>query len=249
MGENNIAIVATKQEINHLLMSEELHWRQRSQMVWLEAGDQNTKFFHSFANQRQRKNSIPGLRNDANVWCTAENQIEEVAVAYYQEIFATSQPTRIEETLSAVEKVVSEETNHQLLQPYTMEEVRAALFQMHPSKAPGSDGMSSFFFQKYWHIVGNSISNAVLSVLNSGKILRKINLTYLSLIPKKKNPEKLSDYRPISLCNVLYKIISKVLANRLKSVLSVIISDSQSAFVPGRMITDNVSVAFEVLNK
>ena len=90
---------------------------------------------------------------------------------------------------------------------------------MHPSKAPGSDGMSSFFFQKYWHIVGNSISNAVLSVLNSGKILRKINLTYLSLIPKKKNPEKLSDYRPISLCNVLYKIISKVLANTEISII------------------------------
>ncbi len=85
-----------------------------------------------------------------------------------------------------MEKVVSEETNQRLLQPYTSEEVQAALFQMHPSKAPGSDGMSSFFFQKYWHIVGTSVSTTVLSVLNSGKILRKINLTYLSLILKKK---------------------------------------------------------------
>ena len=109
--------------------------------------------------------------------------------------------------------------------------------------------MSSFFYQKYWHIVGTSVSTAVLSVLNSSKILRKINFTYLSLIPKKENPKKMSDYRPISLCNVLYKIISKVLANRLKIVLSIIISDSQSAFVLGRMITDNVFVAFEVLHK
>ena len=97
--------------------------------------------------------------------------------------------------------------------------------------------------------MGTSVTSAILSVLNLGKILRKTNLTYLSLISKKKNPERMCDYRPISLCNVLYKIISKVLANMLKTVLSVIISDSQSAFVPGRMITDNVSVAFEVLHK
>jgi hypothetical protein len=249
LGVNNDAIVAAKQEINQLLLSEELHWRQRSRMIWLEAGDKNTKFFHKFANQRQRTNGIQGLRDEANEWCTAENQVEDIAVNYFRNMFATSYPTRIAETLSAVDKVVSEESNQRLLQPYTSDEVRIALFQMHPSKAPGSDGMSSFFFQKYWHIVGDSVSTAVLSVLNSGKLLRKTNLTYISLIPKKKNPEKMSDYRPISLCNVLYKIISKVLANRLKTILPVIISDSQSAFVPGRMITDNVSVAFEVLHK
>uniref|UniRef100_A0A2N9GDF4 Reverse transcriptase domain-containing protein n=1 Tax=Fagus sylvatica TaxID=28930 RepID=A0A2N9GDF4_FAGSY len=94
------------------------------------------------------------------------------------------------------------------------EEVRMTLFQMHPSKAPGPDGMSSFFFQKYWNIVGANVSAAVLSVLNSGKMLRKINLTHISLIPKKKNPERMSEYRPISLCNVVYKIISKMKAKR-----------------------------------
>ena len=218
-------------------------------MVWLEVGDKNTKFFHNFANQRQKTNGIQGLRDEANEWCTAENQVEDIAVNYFRNMFATSYPTRIAETLTTEDKVVSVESNQRLLQPYTSDEVRVALFQMHPSKAPGSDGMSSFFFQKYWHIVGDSVSTAVLSVLNSSKLLRKTNLKYISLIPKKKNPEKMSDYRPISLCNVLYKIISKVLANRLKTILPVIISDSQSAFVPGRMITDNVSVAFEVLHK
>ena len=92
---------------------------------------------------------------------------------YFRNMFATSYPTRIAETLAAVEKVVSEESNQRLLQPYTSEEVLVALFQMHPSKAPGSDGMSSFFFQKYWPIVGASVSTTVLSVLNSGKLLRK----------------------------------------------------------------------------
>ena len=175
--------------------------------------------------------------------------MEDIAVTYFQDIFTTSHPPCIHETLEAVETVVSTEINQRLLHPFNVEEVPEALFQMHPSKAPGLDGMSSFFFQRYWHIVGTSVSNAILSILNLGKILRKINLTYVSLILKKKSPEKMSDYRPISLCNVLYKLISKVLANRLKLVLPMIISDSYSAFVLGRLITDNVSISFEVLHK
>jgi hypothetical protein len=248
-GQNNSAIASLKAEINKLLLSEELHWRQRSRMTWLAAGDSNTKFFHSQANQRRRTNCLSGLWNSDNVWCTDESQIENIAVSYFDDIFHTATPVNLEDTLTAVNSRVTPEANQRLLQPFTADEVRIALFQMHPSKAPGPDGMSSFFFQKYWNIVGVDVVAAVLSVLNSGKILRKINLTHISLIPKKKNPERMSEYRPISLCNVVYKIISKVLANRLKVILPCIISDSQSAFVPGRLITDNVSVAFEFIHK
>jgi exonuclease III len=249
LGVNNSAIAATKAEINRLLLSEELHWRQRSRMTWLAAGDSNTKYFHNHAQQRRRTNHMMGILNDQNEWCTSDQQKEAVAVSYFEKLFASSNPTRINETLMAVEKTVTQDANDKLLSPFTADEVRVALFQMHPSKAPGPDGMSSFFFQKFWHVIGPSVSTAVLSILNSARMLRKINLTHISLIPKKKNPELMSDYRPISLCNVIYKIISKVLANRLKMVLPLIISDFQSAFVPGRLITDNVSVAFEIIHK
>jgi hypothetical protein len=106
----------------------------------------------------------------------------------------------------------------------------------------------SFLFQKYWHIVGDDVTEVVLLVLNLGNILHKVNFTYIALIPKMKDPKSVADFRLISLCNVVYKIISKVLANRLIGILDIVISNSQSAFVPGHLITDNVTVAFELLN-
>ena len=96
--------------------------------------------------------------------------------------------------------------------------------------------------------MGGDITNAVLVALNSGIILDSINTTFISFIPKIQNPKKVSDFRPISLCNVFYKLISKVLVNRLKLVLPYVVSDSQSAFLSGRLIIDNVLVAFETLH-
>ena len=131
---------------------------------------------------------------------------------------------------------------------YTAKEVKVALFQMGPTKAPGPDGINALFYQKFWHVVGDTVVLAMLDFLNNGNMLPKINHTNILLIPKNRNLVKISDFRPISLCNVIYKIISKVLANRLKQVLPQIISPTQNAFVLGRLIIDNVLVAFETLH-
>ena len=131
---------------------------------------------------------------------------------------------------------------------FTAEKVKVALFQMGHTKAPRPDGMNPLFYQKFWHIMGDDVVFVVLDFLNNGNMLPEINHTNIVLIPKLKDPEKMSDFRPISLCNVIYKIISKVLANKLKQVLPHIISPTQSAFVLGRLITDNVLVAYETLH-
>ena len=120
---------------------------------------------------------------------------------------------------------------------------------MHPSKSPGPDGMSPLFFQKYWHIVGHDVSEAVISVLHSGHMLHKMNYTHIVLIPKKQDPKTMANNRPISLVNMVSRILSKVLANRLEIVLPSVISDAQSAFVPGSLITDNTTIAYELLQR
>ena len=106
--------------------------------------------------------------------------------------------------------------NNTLLEKFSQEEVKEALFQMHPTKAPGLDGMNPLFFQKYWLIVGTDISNAMIDCLSSGKFLKSINFSHITLISERKNPIPVSHFRPINLCNVIFKIFSKVLANRLK---------------------------------
>ena len=119
---------------------------------------------------------------------------------------------------------------------------------MGPTKAPRLDGTNALFYQKFWHVVSDNVVTAVLDYLNSSIMIPGISHTNIVLIPKVKTPEKMSDFRPISLCNVIYKSISKALANPLKQILPDIISPTQSAFIPRQLITDNVLVAYKTLH-
>jgi hypothetical protein len=138
--------------------------------------------------------------------------------------------------------------NEDLIEEFTMIEVDEALSQMHPLKSPGPDAFSAYFYQQSWLSIRLEVGKAVLDFVNHGIFDPVVNSTYIVLIPKKSRPTRVSDYRPISLCNVLYKLMAKVLANHMKKMLNVIISQNQSAFLLGRLITDNIIVAFEALH-
>lgn len=141
-----------------------------------------------------------------------------------------------------------EQMNRQLTRQVTEKEVKVALFSMHSNKAPGPDGMSPTFFQRFWSIIKGDVVETIRGFLHRGFLPKAINETLVTLIPKIDTPVNLSQCRPISLCNVLYKIISKVLVNRLKPFLASCISQSQATFVPNRQILDNVIVAHEYIH-
>ena len=122
---------------------------------------------------------------------------------------------------------------------------------MYPLKFLGPDGKPPLFFQHFWPTIGNTVTNMILDFLNFRSpppLPQKFNDTHVFFIPKNNDPKNISNYHPISLCNVIFKLTSKVIANRLKKILSSIISDTQSAFVHGRLITDNILVAFEAMH-
>jgi hypothetical protein len=247
-GRDHHRVNQLKRELHSLLAKEERLWRQRSRAEWLHAGDRNTRYFHCRATQRKRKNHVTRLRTQDGQWTATQAQVPPLFVEYYKSLFQTANPDQVEQVVEDIQCVVTAEMNSQLISEFTAVEVEIALKQMAPLKAPGPDGLPPIFYQKYWHLIGRDVTAAVLTCLNSGQILKAINHTHITLIPKVQNPEEVVEFRPISLCNVIYKLISKVLANRLKILLPSIVSESQSAFIPGRLITDNILVAFETLH-
>uniref|UniRef100_A0A803PIN7 Reverse transcriptase domain-containing protein n=1 Tax=Cannabis sativa TaxID=3483 RepID=A0A803PIN7_CANSA len=236
-----------KDKLSEILAQWETFWKQRSKQYWLNSSDKNSKYFHSVASSRKRNNSISQLQNNNGVWVNCESGIQGVITGYFRDLFQAS-GTNLGSVLDRIWPSISCEQNDELLIPVSEDEVRSALFQMHPDKSPGPDGMTPAFYQKHWTIVGTDVVQFVQDFFDSGKFPDSINDTHINLIPKKKYPTQMSDMRPISLCNVLYKIASKVVANRMKGVLSEAISETQSAFVSGRLISDNVMVAFEAMH-
>ncbi|KAL8097405.1 hypothetical protein AgCh_030509 [Apium graveolens] len=166
---------------------------------------------------------------------------------YFIEVFSRQSTVNGDITVTS-DRCVSSSQNEELIAELTYEEFSTAVKQMHPDKASGPDGLNPAFFQQFWSMLGHEVFLCCKEWLVSCSFPANLNDTNVVLIPKKENACCMKALRPIALCNVLYKIMAKVLANRLKLILPSLISENQSAFVPGRSITNNILVAFEVIH-
>ncbi|XP_031131889.1 uncharacterized protein LOC116033276 [Ipomoea triloba] len=219
-------------ELCQLEAQEDAYWRQWAKQHWLRGADANTKFFHRYASARKKKNSISRLKNESNVWVEGEG-LNAVVLDYFRDILASNISTSsMDSFVASIVPRVSPEQNATPLRPFEAQEVKIVLFSM--------------FYQHFWDVVGGDVSDFVLKCLNDCSFLVGLNDTNVVLIPKKDCLEKVFDLRPIALCNVVYKIMAKMVANRMKPLLGEVISDSQSVFILNRLITDNILIVVEV---
>ncbi|XP_028798620.1 uncharacterized protein LOC114754051 [Neltuma alba] len=236
------------QQIEEAWDREEKYWWQRSRVNWLQDGDRNTKFFHSSTIQRRIKNKVTKLKSDDGRWLEEENEVNDAFLKFYSSLFSSTGCKNMQVALFFVKNSVMAEDNERLEGRVSLEEIKMAAFQLNGAKAPGPDGYSGMFYQSSWNIVSKEVVEMVFDFFEGKVSLKNLNRTNVVLIPKVEHAENVGQFRPIGLCNFAYKIVSKILANRLKNLMKKVISENQRAFVTGRLIQDNILVSHEAFH-
>jgi hypothetical protein len=179
-------------------------------------------------------------------------QIKQVTKKFYKQLLGTDQRIFNESKADRIRQLIlltiPVEKASLLEKKITEEEIRRTLFSMKANKAPSPDGFSANFFKAAWSMVGSDVVVAIKGFFFlSGLLLKEVNATIITLIPKMINPSSMGDFRPIACCNVIYKCITKIIANRMLPLLGDLVSMNQSAFIPNRSISENVLLAQEIV--
>lgn len=239
-----------RKEYLEILQQEEEFWSVKSRLNWLIQGDRNTKFFHSSALIRRKRNRIASLKDSQGNWVHDEEEVASLLREGFYELFSTSAVCVQRDlwTIPSWSCFLNEEEADGLTNGVSLSEIKAALWCLKPLKAPGPDGLHAGFFQSFWNTVGSSVVEEVTRAFRDSTIPPHLNETLITLIPKCPGADCLNSFRPISLCHSVYKVVAKIIVNRLRPLLPKLISPLQTAFVPGRMGLDNMIITQEIIH-
>lgn len=218
---------------------EEVFLKQKSRVQWLDLGDGNNAFFHRHCKGRWNSNKIVMLQDIDGNEVSGHQGIAEIATSYFKHLLGTTHDVdSFDSTLNL--PTLSTAQQGFLSTSFHEDDILHTFKRMAKRKSPGPDGLTPEFFLASWSIIGKDVSSGILHFFDSLHLPRIINSVALALVPKCSNPSRIEEYRPISCCNSIYKCIAKMLARRLQKVLPSIISPNQTAFVPNRIIGDNI---------
>ncbi|KAI3452547.1 hypothetical protein Pfo_009211 [Paulownia fortunei] len=244
---------ATQTELNrctavltHALTLEEDFWRQKAACRWVDQGERNTKFFHSLVKKKRARGTIHSITHNG-ILLTAREYIATSAAEFFQSLLSDDIDALLD-SLDCLERLPTYFCPESLCSAPNMEEIRHAVFDMDPDSAAGPDGFSALFFQHCWDFIQEDVREAVEDFFSGTPMPRSFTATSLILIPKTDSPDTWNDFRPISLCNVTNKIITKLISLRLAKLFPNLIAPSQSGFVQGRLISDNILLAQEQIH-
>lgn len=236
-----------KRRVLGLAAIEKSRARQKSRITWLRKGDANTKFFQIMANVRKKKKFIHTLHNGVQM-VTGQQEKHKVIFDHYLQHIGSRVPRTNKLNFEAL-GWQGKQLDH-LEAPFTEDEVRKVIMKYPKEKAPGPDGFIGLFFSSCWNVVKQDFMNAMGQFYDINcQGLDLLNQAYVVLLPKKDNPEKISDYRPISLTHCFAKFTSKLLANRLAPELDNLISVNQTAFIKKRCIQDTFAYVQSALKQ
>ncbi|KAK4258521.1 hypothetical protein QN277_004963 [Acacia crassicarpa] len=237
-----------QEKLDYLIKLDEIKWFQKSKVKWINDGDRNTRFYHLSSKMKCRRNRIVALKNGTGGWIDSEEELKSLVVDFFKGLFTDDTGSSAAIVSNSSFPRLDESSLKNLDKIPTDEEIRTAIFSMGNFKAPGNDGFPPVFYKKNWSRVGSEVCAFVKGVFNGSSSLVDANKTLISLIPKRESPELISHFRPISLCTVHYKGVTKIITQRLKGVLNDLISPYQASFIKGRHIQDNLLVGQELLH-
>lgn len=223
--------------------------RQKSKVVWINHRDSNSKFFHAQLKARQARNSIVSIWNDQGVQLIEPTQVQKEFTNFFQRLLGTTahEVSCLNTYYAKDGPCLNREKQQALIQLVPKMEVLQALRDLPNDKSPGIDGFTAEFFKEFWGMIGEKVTQAILQFFDNEKLLKEINCNTITLVPKVSNPTYVREYRYIACCTTMYKIIAKILTVRLKIVADSLVGPSQSAFIAGRSILDNVIMAHELV--